>query len=283
MSQPVFAAMREGTARLLPLIGRPAAEREMRLILTHVTGWSGARLTTSLQEPLPEGAAAKIDAILKAREARQSLAHILGKTEFYGREFTLVNGDLAPRSDTETLIERALTAPFQTLLDLGTGTGIIALTLLAERPGTTALATDLTEAALTSARRNAEALGLAARIRFQTSDWFDAIAPQRVDLITCNPPYISATDYDSLAPEIHHSERREALTPEGDGLAPYRRLANKAARYLTPNGRILVEIGHDQGESVPEIFRAAGLASPTLHHDINTKPRVVEARHPNAQ
>ena len=279
MSVTAAQVLWAGQTRLAAQVGPEVAARETRLLLAHAAGWSGAQMLAALHDPMPPEVQARFEALLDQRISGLSVAHVIGEVEFYGRAFHVGQGDLAPRPDTETLIDLALDAPFERLLDLGTGTGVIAVTLLAERAGASGLACDLEDGFLERARRNAVRHGVADRLAFQPSDWFTDISG-KFDLILSNPPYVSEGDYAELAPEILIGERREALTPEGDGLEAYRIIASQVLGYLTPRGRVLVEIGHDQGPAVAALFSQSGLADVAIHGDINGTDRVVSGVNP---
>jgi release factor glutamine methyltransferase len=165
------------------------------------------------------------------------------------------------------------------VLDLGTGSGAILLTLLAERPLATGLATDLSPAALAVATGNAEALGLATRANFACGSWFAPVTGL-FDLIVSNPPYIAADEMADLSPDVLNWEPHLALTPGGDGLAPYRAIAAGAAAHLAPGGRLMVEIGPSQGAAVRGFFAEAGLVTPTILPDLDGRDRVVMAHAP---
>lgn len=261
-------------ARLAPVAGAQAA-REARLILAHVTGWSATRVALEGGAALtPEGLSAA-EAALARRLAREPLAQILGAWGFYGRSFRVTRDTLVPRPDTETLVDLALARPFERLIDLGTGTGAIAVTLLAERDGATGVASDISAAALAVAGENAAAHGVAGRLRLVEADWWDGVDGV-FDLVVSNPPYVTGAEYATLAPEVTDWEPRGALTPGGDGLSAYRAILDGLAPRLAPGGRCLVEIGAGQGEAVAALFTAAGLDAVAVHPDINGKPRVVE-------
>ncbi|MDF1854157.1 peptide chain release factor N(5)-glutamine methyltransferase [Pseudooceanicola sp.] len=220
---------------------------------------------------------ARLEAAVAARVARQPVSQIIGRRAFWRHDF-LVTGDvLDPRPETEALVELALAEPFQRLLDLGTGSGAIAISLLAERPGATGTACDLSGAALDVARRNAAAIGVADRLALRQSDWFAEISGE-FDLILSNPPYIAADEMPDLAPEVRDWEPHMALTPGGDGLAAYRQIASGAAAHLRQGGRVLVEIGPTQAAAVIAIFRAEGFDQVTSHPDLDRRDRVVAAR-----
>lgn len=264
--------------RLVPVAG-PEAAREARLILGHVTGWSAARVSTAGHDALAPEVLAAAEACLDRRCAREPLAQILGAWPFYGRRFRVTRDTLVPRPDTETLVDLALAAPFARLLDLGTGTGAIAMTLLAERPEATGLATDISGAALEVAAANAAACGVADRIEMRRSDWWQAVKG-RFDLVVSNPPYVSESEYAALAPEITLWEPRAALTPGGDGLSAYRAILAGLGDHLVPGGRCLAEVGAGQGEAVSALFRGAGLDAVAVHPDIAGRARVVSGAMP---
>jgi release factor glutamine methyltransferase len=270
--------LRQARQRLVPVAAAQAA-REARLILGHVTGWSAARVSTAGDAPLAPGDCARCDALLERRRAHEPLAQILGEWPFRGRSFRVTRDTLVPRPDTETLVDLALAAPFARLLDLGTGTGAIAVTLLAERPQARGIATDISAAALEVAAANAAACGVIDRIALLRSDWWQAVTGQ-FDLVVSNPPYVSEAEYAALAPEITEWEPRAALTPGGDGLGAYRRILAGLGAHLAPGGRVLVEIGASQAAAVTVLFDAAGLDAVTVHSDINDRERVVSAAMP---
>lgn len=249
------------------------AGREAALVIEHLTGMSRAAQVISGHDPF-EGDTARFDAIVQARKARQPLAQILGFAIFRDRSFRVTSDVLCPRADTEVLIDAALTISPLRILDLGTGPGTIALTLLAECPGATAVASDISQPALDIATENAERLGLKVRVEPTRSSWFDQITGE-FDLIVSNPPYVDAATYATLAPEITQWEPKVALTPGGDGLEAYRIITAGAPAHLTPGGHLMVEIGFDQGAVVAALFQAAGLKDVCVLPDLNGKDRVV--------
>ena len=266
-------------ARLSAFAG-PQAAREARLILSAVTGWSAARVAVAQEEALTPDAVDAAEAMLARRVAREPLAQILGEWPFYGRSFVVTRDTLTPRPDTETLVDLALAEPFLRLVDLGTGTGAIAVTLLAERMQATGVATDLSPGALSVAARNAARHGVEGRLELRQADWWQGIEG-RFDLIVSNPPYVTEAEYAGLAPEITEWEPRAALTPGGDGLSAYRAILSGLRAHLEPGGRVLVEIGEGQGAEVAALFQGAGLDGVAVHSDINGKARVVSGRMPD--
>jgi release factor glutamine methyltransferase len=266
-------------ARLAPLIGREEARRDARLLLMRASGLTAAGLLAAERDTLPPDAQSLADAFLARRAAREPTAQILGAWPFFGRSFAVTRDVLTPRPDTETLIEAALSEPFSRLADLGTCSGILAVTLLAERPGATGLATDISQAALDVAAQNATAHGVSGRLTLSQGDWWDAVPePARFDLIVSNPPYVTEGAYATLAPEITGFEPRGALTPGGDGLSAYRAILARACDHLAPGGRLIVEIGADQAAPVSGLFSAAGLEDLHVLPDLSGHDRVVLGR-----
>jgi release factor glutamine methyltransferase len=225
-----------------------------------------------------DGAAAtKFDALLARRLAREPVDRILGLREFHGLVFRLSPETLAPRPDTETLVDAALAriprdAPAR-ILDLGTGSGCILLAILHERPAASGVGVDRAFAAARMAAANAAALGLAGRAAFLAGDWATAIA-QRFDLVVSNPPYIRSGGIAALSPEVRH-DPRAALDGGADGLDAYRALAADLPRLVRPGGAALLEIGFDQAASVAEIAAAAGLAAGRPQRDLAGRDRMM--------
>jgi len=236
---------------------------------------SGLRHEDIVAEPdlavAPE-LAARFSSLVQRRCRFEPVSRILGTREFYGRSFRVTPDVLDPRADTETLIAAALglakgKARLR-ILDLGTGSGVIALTLLAELPEATAIASDLSAAALAVAKGNAGALGVAHRASFVQANWFEGIGG-KFDLIVSNPPYIPLGDIAGLAPDVREFDPPKALDGGPDGLEAYRRLANGAGGHLALSGRIVLEIGAGQENAVNSLFMAAGFARESRHFDLS--------------
>lgn len=271
-------ALRAAAARLTSA-GVPDAMRDARLLLAHALGLAADRLTLHIGDaPAPE-AAARFHALVEARAARAPLSHLTGQRLFWGRPFRVTPDVLDPRPETESLVALALAEPFAQVLDLGTGTGAILLSLLADRPGAKGLGADLSPAALAVAQANAQALGVMAQAEFVLSDWC-AQVQGRFDLIVSNPPYIALAEMPALSPEVRDHEPHLALTDGGDGLAAYRAIAAQASAHLVPGGRLIVEIGATQGPEVAAILARSGLADVTIHPDLDGRDRLVAARAP---
>lgn len=271
-------ALARGTARLAEA-GIETPARDARRLLAHAAGIAPDRLTLHLRAALSPEAAARYDAALAARAARRPVARITGTRLFWGRPFAVTDAVLDPRPETETLVAAALEASFAHLLDLGTGSGILAVTLLAERPAATGCASDIDAAALEVARANARAHGVADRLALCRADWAEGVRGP-FDLIVSNPPYIPAADVPALAPEVRDHDPRHALTDGADGLSAHARIARAAPGLLAPGGRLIVEIGTGQEAAVAALFSAAGLAVAPPRADMDGRARAILARRP---
>lgn len=260
--------------------GVDGAARDARWLLAHALGVDATRLTLVLPDPATDAQAQVFRNLISARARRQPVAQIIGKRMFWGRSFQVTPDVLDPRPETETLIQAALEQDFSTVLDLGTGSGAILSSLLAERGRAQGVGVDMSPAALRVAAENARLLGVQARAQFQQSDWFSNVTG-RFDLIVSNPPYIGAQELETLSPELRHWEPRMALVPDADdgtGLAAYRIICAQARDYLQPNGWLMVEIGAGQGAAVQTLFHAAGFSDVSVLCDMSGHDRVVRGR-----
>ncbi len=219
--------------------------------------------------------------LVARREAREPLALILGRREFWGLEFAVSPATLIPRPESETLIEAAIAAflhrpPPRLILDLGTGTGCLLLAALSEFPGAFGIGVDRSSAAAALAARNATSLRLADRAGIVCADWADAL-DGRFDLVLCNPPYIRSEDLGRLMPEVARHEPRSALDGGPDGFAAYRRLLPVLPRLLIPGSVAVLELGAGQAEIAAELALQAGLAG-DLRPDLMAIPRALVLR-----
>lgn len=274
-----------GAAAVLREAGIATPELDARLLLCHAAGLSHEAYVAGAGGPVQPATLARFGTAIDRRLKREPVARITGTREFYGRGFTIAPPALDPRPDTETLIEAALAVVERrgwrdrtlSLLDLGTGTGCILVTLLAELPRAQGLGTDLSPSALALAAANAVRLGVGSRAAFMAADWLDGIAG-KFDLVLSNPPYLASGEIAGLAPEVAAYDPMLALDGGPDGLDAYRRIAAGAPAVLAEGGRLLVEIGAGQAAQVSDIFRAAGLKldpSQAIGRDLAGRPRVV--------
>lgn len=276
MSAPTAAMAMAAAAAKLRAAGVPDPARDARLLLAHAAKVDAARVTLIAPEAISPEIAERFEALISLRAVRVPVSHLIGERAFYGRKF-MVSGDvLDPRPETETLIEAALAQPFGQLLDLGTGSGCILVTLLAEAPQATGVGLDLSEAACLQASANALRHGVAGRAVIAQSDWFAAASGQ-FDLIVSNPPYLAAEEMHSVQPELRDYEPRMALTDEADGLSAYRIIAHQAMPFLHPDGRVIVEFGAGQAPQVRKIFSDAGWDALTILNDLDDRPRILIA------
>ncbi len=259
--------------------GVPDPARDARVLLAHAAKVDAARVTLIAPEDIAPEIAERYDNLIALRAVRVPVSQLIGAREFYGRSFDISRDVLDPRPETEALIEVALSEPFDRVLDLGTGSGCILVTLLAERADAEGVGVDISEAACLHASANAARHDVAGRAQIVQSDWF-ADVDGRFDLIVSNPPYLAAAEMDEVQPELRDHEPRLALTDEGDGLTAYRVIAAEAQGYLNAQGRVMVEIGWKQGRSVSGIFTAQGWGEVAILPDLGGRDRVVVASKP---
>lgn len=271
-------ALRAAIPRLVAA-GIDNAPRDARLLLAYAMGIGADRLTLHLPDALSDAAQAAFEAAIIARTNHQPVAQITGARQFWGRSFKVTPDTLDPRPETEILVAEALSRPFLKLLDLGTGTGCILLSCLADMAMARGVGSDLSAKALEVAQQNAASLNLQSRAKFQHSDWCANIQG-RFDLITCNPPYIAAAEMAQLSPDVLQWEPHAALTPGGDGLDAYRKIATQAPARLMPQGRLLLEIGPTQSAAVTALLAAQGLINLRTLPDLDGRDRVICAEKP---
>ncbi len=258
---------------------------ENRMLLSHVLKRDHAWLVAHDDYEFTVGELEQINALIARRVAGEPIAYLLGERDFYGRTFRCSPAALIPRAETELLIDQALASlpvrpeavvgsddKHTRVLDIGTGTGCIAITIALERPNAIVTAVDISAAALALARDNAQRLQ--ANVTFILSNWFAALpADARFDLILSNPPYIVPGDAHLTQGDLRF-EPAIALADAVDGLESYRQLLCGARRHLKPGGSLIVEHGFDQGESVPMLFAAAGWINIDTALDLAGHPRV---------
>lgn len=236
--------------------GVESAKLEAQVLAGHGLSQSRAWLIAHADFEVPQPMKVELDRWLDRRLNHEPLAYIVGHREFYGREFAVSSAVLIPRQDTETLIEtlRPQLRGGQSVLDIGTGSGCIAVTLKLECRAASVIACDISEQALEVASFNAKQLG--ADVEFRKSDLFSAFSDQRFDWVVTNPPYVAIND--ELEAEVRNFEPGLALFAGQDGLEIYRRLAKEAPDHLNDSGCIVTEIGFGQGPEIQEIFQSDG-------------------------
>lgn len=272
----IRAALATGTERLRT-VGIPDPGRDARRLMAAALGVPSDRLTLLSGDTIPAEAADTFARMIAERVSFRPVAQIVGTRAFWGRDFTVTGAVLDPRPETETLIEIALRGrPAARILDIGTGSGAILLTLLAEWPEARGVGTDIDPAALAVAAANADRLAIGPRVQFVETCWAAGVAGP-FDLVVSNPPYIAAAEIDKLAPDVRDWEPRHALTPGPSGLESYAAIAPSLPALLAPHGWVLVEIGPTQGTAVSALLRGAGLTATCIHPDLDLRDRVVVA------
>jgi release factor glutamine methyltransferase len=273
----VAEALREAAGRLAAT--SDTARLDAELLMAHALGMARSdMLLRHMEAPAPPAFAALVERRLR----HEPVAYILGEAEFFGRPFLVSPAVLIPRGDSEVLVEAALkTAPAPArVLDCGTGSGALLLSVLAERPEAEGIGTDRSLDALQVAAANAARLGLAQRARFLSADWTEPGWAERIgrfELILANPPYVE--DAAELAPSVRAHEPAGALFAGPEGLDAYRVLIPQLPALLAPGGTALVEIGAAQADAVSAIAARTGLSA-RLHRDLGGRARVLQLQNP---
>jgi release factor glutamine methyltransferase len=253
---------------------------DARVLMTALLGCDAACLVAHGETPLAAEQALTYEDWVSRRARGEPVAYLTGRREFYGRTFRITPAVLIPRPETELLVEIALAwlrgRERPAVLDLGTGSGCIALTLAAECAGAHITGVDCSEAALAVARGNARALGVEG-VTWRLGHWFEAVQRERYDLVVANPPYISGDDPHLKEGDLRY-EPVAALTPGGDGLGAIRTIVSAARNHLNPGGALWVEHGHDQGPACRALLEACGYVEVGTHRDLAGMERVTGGR-----
>jgi release factor glutamine methyltransferase len=284
MARSIGELLRLDSARLAQALGCSAADarREIQILLRRALGVEQAWLLAHPESALEGAVEEHYGTMLARRLTQEPIAYILGEREFYGLLFEVTPDVLIPRPETELVVELALarvpkTAPWR-ILDLGTGSGCIAITLASLLPHVRVVATDLSEAALAVAGRNAKRHRVT-NVDLRKGSWFEPVGTQRFDLIVSNPPYIAAGD-----PHVQQGDLRfepaAALVADANGLGALSEIIAEAPRHLLPGGWLLVEHGYDQSTAVTQFLLASGFEDVFSRNDLGGIPRVAGGRRP---
>jgi release factor glutamine methyltransferase len=260
-----------------------AARREAELLLAHALGCPRIILYTRHDEDPGEEVKARFRELVQQRLRGSPVAHLLGKKEFFSLEFEVSPDVLVPRPDTEWVVTECLTLAktmaTPDILDVGTGSGCIAIAVAQQHKGARVTAADISPAALAVARRNAGRHGLSERVRFSVGDLFAAVPGEAFDFVLSNPPYIPTADIAGLAAEVRDHDPRLALDGGANGFAVIDRLIAGAPAHLRRGGYLIIEIGHDQEAEARRRFeRHGGYELGKTAHDLAGHPRVLRAR-----
>ena len=260
------------------------ARLDAETLLLHVLGKNKAWLLTHPEEEISNDRAARYNRLVERRYAGEPIQYITGRQEFYGLPFRVTPNVLIPRAETEHLVEKVLSlaSGFDRLriVDVGTGSGAIAVALAHRLPHAEITALDISLAALEQARANAEQNGVAGRVRFVQSDLLAAVASGKFEVVVSNPPYVATTDRESLSVEVREHEPALALFAGNDGLDVYRRLIPAAFAVLESGGFLAVEVGYGQSQAIAELMTPAGFEGIEFAPDLQGIARVGCGRRP---
>ncbi len=282
MADTTLARLHSAARRTLAAAGLAEAALDARILVEALTGTSRTDAVADPERAVPAVAAEAVAIAIRRRLAGEPVFRIIGRRAFHGLKLAVTRETLEPRPDTETLVDLALPHLRQAaaargavkILDLGTGTGAIALALISEVPAAFATATDILQGALDTAVANAVRHGLAARFSTLRSNWFEAVRGQ-FDLIVSNPPYIETAAIAGLDPEVRDHDPHAALDGGEDGLDAYRAIAKGAAFHLVPTGAVALEIGHLQKAAVVAIFAGCGYSLAGAACDLGGRDRAL--------
>lgn len=277
----VATLLRESTRLLKD--SSDSARLDAELLLAHALGWQRVRLYGDAATSVRPEIAARFEKLVAERRAGRPVAQLVGEREFWSLPLKVTADTLVPRPETELLVECALNRiPEDSggpLLDLGTGSGAVALALAHERPQARIVATDISEPALAVARYNASVLNLD-RIDFRFGDWFRPVEDERFATVVCNPPYVTDQEWMLRKYELGY-EPAQALRGGRSGLYALRRIIEEAPACLLPGGWLLVEHGFRQGPVIANLFQATGLENISTYRDLPGRPRVTEGQWPD--
>jgi release factor glutamine methyltransferase len=273
--------MREAAQRLADA-GVENAPRDARLLLAHALDVEPVAVILKETDSIDPVLLTAYEAMVQRRLAGEPVSRIRGCREFYGREFAVTPAVLDPRPETELLVAEGMTRlPDEgRVLDLGTGSGCILLSVLAERPDASGVGVDISPSALDVAKANAAALGIE-RAGFMLGSWDAALGSgEAFDLVLSNPPYVADAEFGGLAKDVREYDPKIALVGGGDGLDPYREILDLVDRLLKPGGSIGFEFGWRHGEEVRSLMEGAGLTGVILFRDLAGTPRAAFGRRP---
>ena len=265
------------TANKLSESGIEGAARDARILTAYALQIPISELSLKINEQVSGEITSKLEKLILRRIHREPISKILGRREFWGRTFSINENVLDPRGDTETLIDFVIEKPVKSVIELGTGSGVIAVTLACEWKEVHVTATDISEEALLLAKLNAQKFNVQNKIDFLKSDWFERVKGP-FDLIISNPPYIGLIEQDEISAEVIKYDPKISLFAGSDGLDAYRRIIPNLPKFLNPDGFAVLEIGASQGNQVKNMMNAVGLIDAKIVKDLSGKDRLVSAK-----
>ena len=265
------------TAIKLSKSGIEGAARDARILTAFALEIPISELSLKINEQVSGKITSKLEKLILRRINREPISKILGRRDFWGRTFYINENVLDPRGDTETLIDFVIEKPVKSVLELGTGSGAIAITLACEWKEVHVTAVDISEDALLLAKLNAEKFNVQNKIHFLKSDWYDNVKGL-FDLIISNPPYIGLVEQDELSAEVIKYDPEIALFAGRDGLDAYRRIIPSLSKFLNPDGFVALETGASQSNQVKNMMNAVGFIDAKIVKDLSGKDRLVAAK-----
>ena len=265
------------TANKLSESGIEGAARDSRILTAYALQIPISELSLKINEQVSGEMTSKLEKLILRRIQREPISKILGRREFWGRTFSISENVLDPRGDTETLIECVIEKPVKSVLELGTGSGAIAITLACEWKEVHVTAIDISKEALSLAKSNAEKFNVQNKIDFFKSDWFEAVKGS-FDLIISNPPYIGLIEKDEISTEVIKYDPEIALFAGRDGLDAYKKIIPNLAKFLNPDGFVVLEIGAYQSNQVKNMMNVVGFIDTQIVKDLSGKDRLVASK-----
>lgn len=260
-------------------VGISNGARESKKLLAFVTNHEYSALNWMQEFKISKELKFKFITLIEQRVSGAPISKIIGKRLFFNSEFFVNENVLDPRPETEVVVSVALEKNFSTVLDLGTGTGCIVISLLKERPDVIGVSVDISKECLNVAKINAETNGVLDRVKFIHSDWFSNVT-SRFDLIVSNPPYIGLSELNDLSREVKNFDPKVALFGGRDGLNCYEAIFNDVSRFLNPGGRLITEVGYAQSSIVKKFFLNSGFIDIKVTKDLDLNNRVVSGHLP---
>ena len=265
------------TALKLSHSGIESAARDARILTAHALEVPISDLSLKINDKVSAEMIFELEKLMLRRINREPISKILGRRDFWGRTFSINKNVLDPRGDTETLIDYVIEKPVRSVLELGTGSGVIAVTLACEWREVNVTATDISEDALVLAEINAAKFNVENKIQFVKSDWFNNVEGM-YDLIISNPPYIGLIEQDKISTEVAKYDPKIALFAGYDGFDAYKSIIPKLTKFLNPDGFVVLEIGASQSKQVKNIFNSSGLFDVEVVKDLSGKDRAIVAK-----